>query len=271
MRSLRRISKDAEQRYEVIAETNAHEKEVTAGADYKDCFRKANIRRTEATAMVWAIQMICGSTLMYFATVFFEEAGLETDMAYTLTPVLYAVGCAGTFVSWFLVARVGRKTLYAGGNALMAAILFSMGIAGIFYNSQVARWAAAILLIAFTLVYDCTVGPVCYCLVGELPSSRLKQKTVPLARCVYLVLSIVMNILVPRMLGNDADEWHWGSKSGFFFGGGCLLALLWTYFRLPETKNKSVQEIDGIFERLRAEKEGKSMGRETFAARYLEA
>ena len=102
------------------------------------------------------------------------------------------------------------------------------------------------LLIIFTLVYDCSIGPVCYCLVTELPSSRLRQKTVALARCVYLTLSIVMNVLVPYMLG----DWNWGPRAGFFFGGGCVLSVVWIYCRLPETKNKTVEEIDNIFERL---------------------
>lgn len=78
---------------------------------------------------------------MYFSTVFFEEAGLAADKAYTLTPVLYGVGCLGTFVSWFLVARFGRKTLYMAGNAIMGTLLFAMGVAGIFSSSsEVARW-----------------------------------------------------------------------------------------------------------------------------------
>ena len=100
------------------------------------------------------------------------------------------------------------------------------------------------------LIYDCTVGPVCYCLVTELPSSRLRQKTVALARCVYLVLSVVNNILVPYMLGDGPDDWNWGPLAGFFFGAGCLLAAVWVWKRLPETKGKSTEEIDGVFEGL---------------------
>ena len=107
------------------------------------------------------------------------------------------------------------------------------------------------MLICFTLFYDCTVGPVCYCVVTELPSSRLKQKTVAFARCIYLTLSIIANVLVPLLLGDLKGEWNWGPKSGFLFGGGCVLSLLWVWFRLPETKDRSTEEIDNIFEEMR--------------------
>ncbi|KAL9052353.1 MAG: hypothetical protein Q9162_005445 [Coniocarpon cinnabarinum] len=207
MHSLHRLTPKPDETYEVIARTNAHEKELTAGVQYRDCFRGINMRRTETTCMAWANQMVCGSTLMYFATSFFQEAGISSDTAYTLTPVLYAVGCVGTFVSWFLIACLKRRTLYLAGNFLMAVILFGMGIVGVFPGILAANWAAAVSLIAFTLVYDCTIGPVCYCLVGELPSSRLKQKTVPIARCVYLLLSIILNFLIPPMLGREEGEW----------------------------------------------------------------
>ena len=165
-KNLRRLTPQPGNALKAIIETNAQEKDAAAGVNYRDCFRRANLHRTEATCMVWAIQMICGSTLMYFSTVFFQEAGLNADKAYTLTPILYAVGCAGTFVSWFLIARYKRWVLYLAGNALMAAILFGMGVAGIWSGVTAAKWSAAVLLIMFTLVYDCTVGPVCYCL-GE--------------------------------------------------------------------------------------------------------
>lgn len=64
-----------------------------------------------------------------------------------------------------------------------------------------------------------------------------------------------MNILVPRMLGDGRNEWDWGAKSGFFFGGGCVLALIWTWFRLPETKGKTVEEVDHVFERLQVKQD----------------
>ena len=77
---------------------------------------------------------------MYFSTVFFEEAGLDAEKSYTLTPVLYGIGCAGTLVSWGLIAKFGRRSLYLMGNLLMALVLFVMGVSGLFSHYTAGRW-----------------------------------------------------------------------------------------------------------------------------------
>jgi hypothetical protein len=42
--------------------------------------------------------------------------------------------------------------------------------------------------------------------------------------------------------------WNWGAKAGFFYAGTNLLCLVWCWFRLPETKDRSFGEIDLLFE-----------------------
>lgn len=88
------------------------------------------------------------------------------------------------------------------------------------------------LLLTFT--YDLTVGPVCYSLVAELPSTRLRIKTVVLARAAYICAGIVVGLLQPRFMNPTA--WNWGAKTSFFWAGTNILGLIWTYFRLPEPK-----------------------------------
>lgn len=103
------------------------------------------------------------------------------------------------------------------------------------------------MLLLFTFVYDCSIGPLTYALVAEMPSTRLRQKTVVLARNAYNAGSIVANILVTRQLNPGA--WDWGAKAGFFWAASCLVCLLWAYFRLPEPKDRSFAEMDLLFER----------------------
>jgi hypothetical protein len=64
--------------------------------------------------------------------------------------------------------------------------------------------------------YNVTVGPICYAIVAEIPSTRLRQKTVVLARNFYNLASIVGNVLTPRMLNPGA--WNCESKIGLLVG-----------------------------------------------------
>ncbi len=63
------------------------------------------------------------------------------------------------------------------------------------------------MLLIFTFIYDLTVGPVCYCLVAEISSTRLRAKTIVLARNFYNIGGIIANVLSPRML--NSTEWNW--------------------------------------------------------------
>jgi SP family general alpha glucoside:H+ symporter-like MFS transporter len=47
------------------------------------------------------------------------------------------------------------------------------------------------------------------------------------------------------MLNPTAGNWR--GKTGFFWGGCCLVFFVWTFFRLPETKNKTFEELDILF------------------------
>jgi SP family general alpha glucoside:H+ symporter-like MFS transporter len=100
-------------------------------------------------------------------------------------------------------------------------------------------WVADYL---FHIIFDSTVGPVCYSLVAEIPSTRLRVKTVVLARVAYNVVSIVTNVLMPKMLNPTA--WDWKGKSCFVWAGTCFLCIVWCYFRLPEPKGLTYMELD---------------------------
>lgn len=65
-------------------------------------------------------------------------------------------------------------------------------------------WVSGGLLMGFVFTYDLTVGPVCYYLVSELPPTRLRIKSVVLARNCYNVASIVANFLNPPILNPSA-------------------------------------------------------------------
>lgn len=144
------------------------------------------------------------------------------------------------------MSYVGRRTLYVNGLALMTIILLLIGLISI-SNSKGAAWGIGSMLLIYTFVYDISVGPVCYSLVAEIPSTRLKTKSIVIARNAYNVAGIVNGVIVPYMLNPTA--WNWRGKAGFFWAGMCFLCLLWTYFRLPEPKGRTYGELDILFEK----------------------
>jgi SP family general alpha glucoside:H+ symporter-like MFS transporter len=96
---------------------------------------------------------------------------------------MYAVGFIGTASSWLLMNRFGRRDIYFWGQVVLVSFMLITGILGtVDRESTGAQWAIGGLLICFALTYQFTVGPVCYSLVAEIGSTRLRSKTVVLAR-----------------------------------------------------------------------------------------
>lgn len=225
--------------------TIQEEKALLAGIQYWDAFKKKNFRRTRITCVTWLVQNITGSAFMGYSTYFYQNAGLSTSNAFTFSIVQYALGIIGTVMSWFMSQKFGRFDLYFGGVCIQAVILIVTGGLG-FVNSDGASWAVGSLLLVFTFVYDMTIGPICYCLVTELPSTQLRTKTVILSRNLYNISGIIIAIIMPYMLNPTA--WNWKAKTGLFWAGFAILSGIWIWFELPETKGRTFAELDLLFE-----------------------
>jgi SP family general alpha glucoside:H+ symporter-like MFS transporter len=232
-----------------MVHTNEVEKKVQAGTSYIDCFKgKINLRRTEIACITWICQQVCGSSFMGNSTYFYEQAGLATSDSFDMTIAQFALGAIGTVASWFLMTKVGRRTIYVWGLFSLTVILLVIGFLGVPHQTTGLSWAVGSLLLIYTFIYDFTVGPVCYSLVAELPSSRLRQKTVVLARNAYNIVGTAYTGVIGLYMLNPT-AWNWGPKAAFFWGGNCFLCFVWAYFRLPEPKGRTYAELDILFDK----------------------
>lgn len=129
---------------------------------------------------------------MGYSVQIYQEAGLSEENALNMNIGQYAMGFAGTVASWVLMKHLGRRFLYLWGLVIMCGLLLVVGGLGVISNNNVgAQWGVGSMLLVYTFVYDITVGPVCYSIVSEIPSTRLKIKTVVLARNFYNMVSVL--------------------------------------------------------------------------------
>jgi SP family general alpha glucoside:H+ symporter-like MFS transporter len=250
--SLRRLTSrgdpsfNADKTVAMMVHTNEIEKENTSGTTYWDCFRGVDLRRTEVACLIWAAQNLCGAGLMGYSIVFYQCAGLTVSGSFNMSLGQYAIGIRGTIFSWVLMSYVGRRTLYVNGLAILCVLLFVIGFISIPKASTSTSWATGSMLLVYTFFYDSSVGPLCYSLVSEIPTTRLRIKTVVLTRNLYNCLGILNGVIIPYIL--NVDAWNWKGKAVFFWGGFCLLCVLWAFFRLPEPRGRTSAELDILFE-----------------------
>lgn len=237
---------DVDEVVELMKVTVGQEKEAGTGTHYTDCFKKTDLRRTLTACAVWGMQILSGTGLRVYSTYFYEQAGLATTQAFNMSLIQYALAVVGVWIAWAVLPHFGRRTLYICGLSGLAATLLVIGGLGcVKHPSSSVSWAIGSLLLVYTVIYDITIGPICYSLVAEIPSSRLRSKSIALARITYQLLNIAFGTLTPYML--NPSQWDLGAKTGFVFAGTCLLSLAVTILFVPETKDRSYAELNILF------------------------
>ncbi|KAF2732675.1 sugar transporter [Polyplosphaeria fusca] len=247
--SLRRLSSRGVNVKAVLAqliETDRLETVMEAGSTYRDVFKKVNWRRTEIAIGVYTTQVFCGIYLINYGTLFFNLAGLNTDQAYNMGIGFMAVGWVSTIFSWFLMARFGRRPLYNTGLAILMIIMFLVGILDVVHTKG-AVWAQVSLLLLWNFTFDWSVGPVAYAIFCEVSATRVRSKTIAVATAVQATVGIIMTVAIPYLI--TPEEANLRGKLGFFFGGLSLPCMVWCYFRVPEMKGRTYEELDIMFER----------------------
>jgi MFS transporter, SP family, general alpha glucoside:H+ symporter len=231
---------------DMMIETNNLEKNMHEGAGYLDCFSgSSNLWRTEISCVAWAAQLWCGFVISSYATYFYELAGLAASNAYKMSVGQGGLHILFNLISIPLVARVGRRSLYLWGLSWMALMLFLIGFVALAPQNVAVGYASSVLFLLWNCGYELTVGPAAYILVSEVSSTRLRSKTVGLARNAYN-LSLMINYFVgPYIL--DPSEGNWKGKTGFLTGGINIILFIWAFFRLPETQGRTFVELDILF------------------------
>lgn len=149
------------------------------------------------------------------------------------------------------MSYIGRRRLFIYGLAILAIIYCIIGGLGVRQASHPAAglaWGVGSLLLVSGFIANATIGAVSYTLVSEIPSSILRSKSVVIARFCYAAVNIAANVITPYQLGSAPPAWNWSSRSGFWWSGSCVLGLIFTYFCIPESKDRTIAELDLLFE-----------------------
>jgi SP family general alpha glucoside:H+ symporter-like MFS transporter len=153
---------------------------------------------------VWAAQILCGNAILGYAVVFLEAAGFSEIQAFDVNISLSACYIIGGIICWLMFPHFGRATIYMCGMAFMFVCLVAIGGLG-WAKSEKAQTAIGILLVISTLCNMISIGPVCYPIVAETPSGRLRYKTIAIGRFVYNLTGIFNNSVTPRMLSAEGE------------------------------------------------------------------
>ncbi|KIY01457.1 uncharacterized protein Z520_03009 [Fonsecaea multimorphosa CBS 102226] len=232
----------------MIVHTNKLEQAMKTDTSIWHCFRGTNLRRTEIACLIVAGQALSGQAFGVTNVYFFVQAGLGASGAYKLSFGGTAVSVTFTVLAWILMHRVGRRTIVLCSLATMCVIYIIIGaldfkVAG---NHDLV-WAQGGLLVVWLALFQLSLGPLAFTIAAEVSATRLRSVTLSMARNFWNVWFITTMVVEPYLI--NPTKANLRGKTALVWLGTSVLLLIWAIFRLPETKDRTFEEVDVLFEK----------------------
>ncbi|KAF5012866.1 hypothetical protein FDECE_1156 [Fusarium decemcellulare] len=240
---------DVDHEYEVIkyeAEESTRIQHGHGNNEWRAFFTRINIKRTVIATLPFTMQNFVGSPLFFnYSTYFFSLAKLDDPFLGNL--IIQLVLVVGIITSFYLVDKAGRRTLVIYGGVVMCALCFIVGGLG-FLTANAATGAALVTLCSlWAFTYAISVAPIGWVSLVEVSSPLFRAKSTAVASIIQSASGVLFNYTVPLMLSDQNAGW--GQKIGLFFGGITVVYLIPVILLYPETKGRTYQELDELFER----------------------
>ncbi|PSR82484.1 and other transporter-domain-containing protein [Coniella lustricola] len=245
--SLNRLSAGVDNRetLSLIQHTVDLERRLEFGTSVWDCFRGSDLRRTEIACITWSSQ-IWTQFALASGTYFFEVAGLPTNDAFDLGIGQYAMAGVATILSMGLLERVGRRTLWLAGLGGMLVPVLCIGVLSPVPNQTAGIvWSQGILVLVRFFAYGISCGPIPFVYCAEISSVKLRQKTLALSRNTFNLVNLISSCVSPYLVNPTAANLK--GKTAWISVGLTILIAIWSYFRFPETRARSFEELDILF------------------------
>ncbi len=189
------------------------------------------------------LQQVTGiNVFLYFGTEIFKKMGSETNAALLQTVIVGAVNLSFTILAIWTVDRWGRKPLMMVGSAGMGLALLAMGLAAYFDRTEL--WLLLFIL-GYIACFALSVGPVTWVILSEIFPTRIRGRAMAIATVCLWVANYIISQTFPMM---DENAWLIDKLRHAFpfwlYGGFCVVLLAFVWRFVPETKGKTLEEIE---------------------------
>jgi SP family sugar porter-like MFS transporter len=211
--------------------------QIQEKSDWK-ALLQPNVRNVLVIGIVLSVfQQWCGINVIFnYAHEIFSAAG------YAVSDVLMNIVVTGvtnvifTFVAIYTVDRWGRRALMLAGSSGLAVIYAVMG--GCYYF-EVSGWPMLCLVVLAIACYAMSLAPVVWVVLSEIFPARIRGAAMALSTFSLWAACFLLTYSFPLL-----NEWLKASGTFWVYGGICLAGFFFIRSLLPETKGKSLEEIE---------------------------
>jgi MFS transporter, SP family, arabinose:H+ symporter len=179
------------------------------------------------------------NSIMYYAPVIFQKTGIGTNSALMQTVTIGGVNFLFTLVAITWVDKIGRKPLLIGGTIGMAISLTALTFA--FYMHKFGGFAILIFILLYIASFAASLGPVTWVAISEIFPNKLRSKAMSVAIVSLWMTNFIVILTFPVILNRLG-----GGSAFLLFDIMCILLILFVFLKFPETKGKSLEELEKI-------------------------
>jgi SP family xylose:H+ symportor-like MFS transporter len=192
------------------------------------------------------LQQLTGiNAILYYAPEIFKSLGSSTDVSLLETSILGVVNLIFTLFAIKLVDKMGRKPLLYIGSIGMTIALAAVGL--FIYFDAVSNWVLPFLLL-FMGAFSISWGPIVWVLLSEIFPTKIRSLALAISVFIQWVANFVVTQFFPTLVENQWLKDHFNGAFPFYlFSVICLFSLFFVWKKVPETKNKTLEQMDTLW------------------------
>ncbi|MPM84977.1 D-xylose-proton symporter [bioreactor metagenome] len=185
-------------------------------------------------------QFVGINVALYYAPRIFESMGAAKDASMLQTIIMGFVNVVFTVVAILTVDKWGRKPLLITGSIGMAIGMFA--ISWLSYN-EIIGISTLVFIIIYTASFMMSWGPICWVLISEIFPNKIRGQAVAIAVAAQWAANYLISSTYPAMMEYS------GALTYGFYGLMAVLSALFVWKMVPETKGKSLEEMEGLWKK----------------------
>lgn len=183
-------------------------------------------------------QFVGINVALYYAPRIFESMGAAKDASMLQTIIMGFVNVVFTVVAILTVDKWGRKPLLITGSIGMAIGMFA--ISWLSYN-EIIGISTLVFIIIYTASFMMSWGPICWVLISEIFPNKIRGQAVAVAVGAQWAANYLISSTYPAMMEYS------GALTYGFYGLMAVLSALFVWKMVPETKGKSLEEMESLW------------------------
>ncbi len=187
-------------------------------------------------------QFVGINVVLYYAPEIFKNMGSGTDTALLQTIIVGIINLLFTILAIFTVDKFGRKPLQIIGGIGMGIFMFALGFS--FFFDKVGT-VTLISMLGYVACFAFSWGPITWVLLSEIFPNKIRGRAMAFAVAAQWISNLIISWTFPMMNSSTflTEKFNHGFAY-WIYGTMAFLAALFVWKFVPETKKKSLEEIE---------------------------